>query len=460
MSSDSRGVDDSLGGQVPHERILCFGNGRFLCAFLGEAVELGNRRGLDLGRIVMCTNTPRGDVSALVAAGCKYHVVSRGVRGGIAVETCTQVQAVSRALNSFQQWPELLSMARSPSWRVAVSNTTEAGITWQAEPWPTETSPQSFPARLAALLIERWRAGLPGVLVLPCELIDDNAAALRTLVLRHAQAWVHDASLHRWLGDEVRWCDTLVDRVVSGEPADAAAIRERLGEPDAILIAAERYHHWAIRGAASDAERFPLHRIGLATWCDDLAAERARKVRVLNGCHTALAAVAGDDTPLVRQAVDHPQYGPWLCRLVQEEILPGLAADGFGDAATLGAFADAVFDRLRNPNLDHRLADIRLNSFAKWRTRLLPTQWAADRRQTVAIGVAQSLAGLIRRADTLNDSQAHRVRALQSADPVAAARAIGADTALWGTDLTAMPGFIDEVARSLAAGPIQQRKAV
>jgi len=438
--------------------ILCFGEGRFLRAFLGEAVEQGNRAGLGLGWIVMCTNTPRGDVSVLVKAGCRYHVVTRGLRNGAAVDTCTGVQAVTRALNSFRQWPELVAVARSPSWTVAVSNTTEAGITWQAEPWLTVTSPQSFPARLAALLIERWRAGLPGVLVLPCELIDDNAAALRDLVLRHAQAWVADASLHRWLAAEVRWCDTLVDRIVPGEPADSAAIRERLGDPDAILVAAEPYHRWAIRGTISDAERFPLHRIGLATWVDDLAGERARKVRILNGCHTALAAVAGDDSPFVRQAVDHPQHGPWLRRLVREEILPGLTADGHGDASTVGAFADAVFDRLRNPAMDHRLADIRLNCLAKWRTRLLPTALAAERRGVVAIGVAESLAGLIHRADTLPDPQADRLRVGRSADPVATARTIGADRVLWGTDLTAMPGFIAAVAHALAMRTVQQQR--
>ncbi len=426
------------------ERILAFGDGRFLRAFLGEAVELGHRAGLDLGRIVCCTNTPRGEVSALVAAGCRYHVVTRGLRDGRPVDTRTQVRAVARALNSFHQWPDLVAVARSPSWTVAVSNTTEAGIAWVDEPWPTTTSPRSFPARLAALLIERWLSGLPGILVLPCELIDDNATMLRGLVLRHAQAWGADAALRRWLSDEVRWCDTLVDRIVPGEPMDAAAIRAELADPAAILVAAEPYHRWAVRGTVADGERFPLHRLGLITWVDDLAGERARKVRILNGCHTALAAMAGDEAPLVRQAVDHPQLGPWLRRLLDEEILPGLMADGRGDAVEVRAFAAAVFDRLGNPAIDHRLADIRLNAVTKWRTRLLPSAVSAARRGVVATHVAQVLAALIAQADRLSDPLADRLRSWATAE------AVCSDQALWGEDLSRLPGFSAAVARALA----------
>ena len=95
-----------------------------------------------------------------------------------------------------------------------------------------------------------------------------------------------------------------------------------------------------------------------------------RKVRILNGAHTALVAKA---MPLgfttVRQAVLDPEIGGWLRRLLFEEIVPVLE----GRTEDPEPFARQTLERFANPFLEHRLADIALHHDVKLQTRLAPT---------------------------------------------------------------------------------------
>jgi tagaturonate reductase len=95
-----------------------------------------------------------------------------------------------------------------------------------------------------------------------------------------------------------------------------------------------------------------------------------RKVRILNGAHTALVAKArplGFET--VRHAVLDPAIRAWLERLLFGEIVPTLE----GRTDRPDEFARQCLERFANPFLDHRLADIALAHDAKLRSRLLPS---------------------------------------------------------------------------------------
>jgi len=95
-----------------------------------------------------------------------------------------------------------------------------------------------------------------------------------------------------------------------------------------------------------------------------------RKVRILNGAHTALVAKAlpmGLQT--VRAAVEHPVVRPWLEALLFEEIVPVLE----GRTEEPAQFARWTLERFANPFLEHRLADIALHHEVKLRSRLWPT---------------------------------------------------------------------------------------
>jgi tagaturonate reductase len=247
---------------------------------------------------------------------------------------------------------------------------------------------------MTALLHERWShfAGDPrrGLSFLPCELIENNGATLRSLVVRHATEAALAPDFIDWVSRHCRFYDTIVDRIVPGLPErEAAEIRASLGFDDRLIVRGEHYADWAIAGGPAIRDEFPLDRAGLPVrFMPDIRPYRERKVRVLNGAHTAMAAVGPlVDCSTVLEAVQHPAVGAYLRHLLQDEVLPSLPAPS-GDRAELQQYAAAILDRFRNPALHHLLADIRLNALAKWRTRNLPVvldAWSHRRRADLGV---------------------------------------------------------------------------
>jgi tagaturonate reductase len=298
--------------------------------------------------------------------GGRYHVVTRGLVDGHAVDDVQTVTCISRGLVASDEWPAVLAVARSPQLRLIVSNVTEAGYTLDGADAHIDpavaTAPASFPAKLLAVLHARYAAGQPGVTVLPCELLDHNGDRLLALVLEQAAAWQLLPDFLTWLQSEVYWLNTLVDRIVSGKPADHPLLTQ-----DALLTVAEPFALWAIEGAGRDRDLFAHPAI---TVVEDVERYALRKVRILNGAHTALVSKA---LPLgivtVREGVNHPAVGPWLRRVLFDEIVPTVA-DRVDDAE---GFAAAVLERFANPFLEHKLADIALHHSTKVDVRLRPT---------------------------------------------------------------------------------------
>ncbi len=379
-------------------RILQIGAGAFLRAFVDLMVHEANEAGvLRHGVAVMkVTSRPESVTARLAEQDGLFHVV---LDDGSATRT-TLVTAVREVVNAYAEWDRCRDLIRAEELRLVVSNTTEAGIAFVAGDDLTACPPASFPAKMTALLHERWRhfGGDPAraLSFLPCELIEDNGTTLRSMVLRHAR----DASLEpgflRWVAEDCRFYDTIVDRIVPALPEhEAEELRRGLGYDDRLIVRGESYGHWAIAGDPAIRDEFPLDRAGLPVeFLTDIRPYRKKKVRVLNGAHTALAAVApllGCGTVL--EAVRHPLAGAYLRELLGREVLPSLP----GDPAELGRFADATLERFGNPVLRHRLADIALNATAKWHTRNLPVvldAWAAGRDAPLSLfSLACLLAG-------------------------------------------------------------------
>jgi tagaturonate reductase len=118
-------------------------------------------------------------------------------------------------------------------------------------------------------------------------------------------------------------------------------------------------------------EELPFPSIGLdVLYVNDITPYKIRKVRILNGAHTALVPVAylyGIDT--VRESVEHPVVGKFLNTAIFEEIIPTLDLS----KEELEKFANEVLDRFKNPFIKHQLMSISLNSWAKFETRVLPS---------------------------------------------------------------------------------------
>ncbi|MFA4943617.1 MAG: tagaturonate reductase [Lentisphaeria bacterium] len=462
----------------PPVRILQFGEGNFLRAFVDWMVDILNGRGLFTGAIQVVQPIRQGLVPLLNGQDGLYTLLLRGIQDGQTVESRRLVTSIRGGLNPYEDWAGFLAAARNPDLRFVFSNTTEAGIAYQAEPAPRDACPESFPAKLAALLRERFQAfaGAPekGLVVLPCELIEKNGATLREAVRRQLQAWGAATDLRAWVERHCLFCNTLVDRIVPGYPkTEAAAITAALGYEDALLDTGEIFHLWVIEGPASLAAELPFHQAGLnVVWTDDLTPYRTRKVRVLNGAHTAnvLAAfLAGLDT--VGEMMADPLFGKLVRDSVFAEILPGLQMA----AADKAAYAEAVLERFRNPFIRHELLAISLNSVAKWKVRVLPS--LADfltARQRLPPRLAFSLAALIafyrgepageRELRGLRNGKPYPIRDDQpvldffttawraqaaTGDATALAKAVLGHIPFWGQDLNALPGLTAAVASHL-----------
>jgi tagaturonate reductase len=342
------------------ETILQFGAGRFLRAFADLFVHQANEDGQNVGRIVIVQSTGDERAAALNRQHGRYHVAVRGYENGNVVDRVETSASISRALVAVSQWDEVRALARSPELRVILSNTTESGYNLDAADKPSDAPPRSFPAKLLAVLRERFEAGQRGLAIVPCELRENNADTLRALLLQLVRDWSLSAEFASWLENQCVWLNTLVDRIVVDPPAD-----HPLRSEDAMLAVCEPYALWAIQ-----LKTTPFIRHSSIVWTPDVQPYFLRKVRILNGAHTALLIKAwprGFTT--VRDAVNDAELGPWLERLLFEEIVPVLEDRVDGPAE----FARQVLDRFRNPFFEHQLASIATHHAAKVQVRLTPT---------------------------------------------------------------------------------------
>jgi tagaturonate reductase len=300
------------------------------------------------------------------------------------------------------------------------------------------------------------------VVVLPCELIARNGEHLRELVMTLARRWRVESAFVEWIERAVPFCNTLVDRIVPGRPNESqrAALTEMLPYHDDLTIVAEPYRLFAIETpvAARARLRFAAADRGIVL-TDDVTPYRERKVRILNGGHTLIAALgllAGCAT--VGEALDHELLRPYLEHLLFDEVVPSLSVpDGEG-------FARDVLDRFANPLLRHALVDITLQQTAKMRVRVVPSIVCATERSgtvptSLAFGFAayllfvrESLGGL--HAGTDVDGERVRTRwrsvANDSDDSLRLlVTEVCQDRDLWKTDLAHLPEFVDVVAENL-----------
>jgi len=348
------------------ETVLQFGTGNFLRAFFDLFVAQANRAGQGVGRVVMVQSTPGPRAERINAQKGTYHVLVRGISDGRRVEEVERVESVGRGIIADTRWDEVLAVARSPDLGAIISNTTEKGNDLDDSDSPSSAPPRSFPGKLLLCLRTRFEAGLGGVAIVPCELFDDNADRLLCIVESLAERWGLPADLRRWVRGSCHWHNSLVDRVVTGRP-DEHPLRRR----DELLTACEPYALFAIEAAREGREgTFDLFDHPAIVRTDDVTPYSLRKVRLLNGAHTALvcrALPAGFRT--VREALEDVATRGWLERLMFEEIVPTIEAR-VEDAE---GFAHDVLERLLNPFIDHDLEKIALYHEEKVKVRLVPT---------------------------------------------------------------------------------------
>lgn len=362
-------------GNYP-EKVLQFGEGNFLRAFVDWMIDKANRDGIYQGSIVLCQPIAQGLKDMINAQDGVYTLAMRGAENGQPVEKIEVITSVSRCINPYENYEDLMEIARSADLEVVVSNTTEAGIAYHAGDQLTDRPPVSFPAKVTAFLYERYKAfnGDPekGLLFLPVELIDNNGAELKRIVLQYAQEWELGQEFTDWVNTANAFTSTLVDRIVTGYPRDEVSyFEEKLGYKDNIIDTSELFNLWVIEGDEKWADKLPVHKTDAnVIWTDDVKPYKKRKVRILNGAHTStvLAAyLAGFD--IVGDFMKDDTVRTFMNNVIYQEVIPTLDLP----KEELESFAAAVNDRFANPYIKHKLLDIALNSCSKFNARCLPS---------------------------------------------------------------------------------------
>ncbi len=462
-------------------KVLQFGEGNFLRAFVDWIIDLLNEKGDFNGSVMMVQPLAKGMGEMINDQDGLYTTVLRGVRNGKPVEEFRKITSVEGCINPYSEYDKFIAQAENPDLRFIISNTTEAGIAYH-DGDKLEDKPQvSYPGKVCAFLYKRYQhfngSADKGIIVIPCELIDKNGDNLKAIIKRYAGEWGLEEGFITWLDTACDFCNSLVDRIVPGYPrAEADAICERLGYKDNLLDSAEIFLLWVIEcHGKTHEDELPTAKAGMnVIWTDDMSFYRTRKVRILNGAHTmSVLAAYQSGLNTVEECIKSPLVFPMMKRGLFEEIIPSMD----GDKKQLEEYAGDVLERFANPYIVHLLLSISLNSVSKFKTRDLPSLLGYVKKEgKLPVVLPFSLAALIsfyegteyegtalignRNGEKylINDSpevlekfaslyKASYKDNQEKAEKIA--KAVLSETSWWGEDLTAVAGLEAVVAKHL-----------
>lgn len=356
------------------ERILQFGEGNFLRAFVDYFVDVMNEKVGFNSKIVVCQPIEAGLGDMMNEQEGLYTLYMRGSEKGEEVTEKRLISCVSRCINPYHEYDKLMEIATNPELRYITCNTTEAGIVFDPSCKLEEMPPSSYPAKLTQFLYKRFQSfeKAKGFVILSCELIDNNGKELERCVLEYAKLWNLGDAFITWIQEENIFCSTLVDRIVTGYPrSEVAKLCEEQGYEDKLIVTSEIFSFWVIEGPVSLASELPFKEAGLPVIItENHTPYKQRKVRILNGAHTSMvlgAYLAGQN--IVRDCMKDEVICGFMNKTINDEIMPTLTLP----KEEIEEFAASVADRFNNPFIDHELLAISLNSTSKWKARVLPS---------------------------------------------------------------------------------------
>lgn len=445
------------------ERIIQFGEGNFLRAFVDWIISNMNEKTDFNSSVVVVQPIEKGMIDALNAQDGLYHVNLQGLSNGEVINSLRMIDVISRALSPYQDFDAFLSLAEQPEMRFVISNTTEAGINFDPSCKLDDAPASSYPGKLTQLLYHRFKhfAGDPakGLIIFPCELIFLNGHKLKETIYQYIELWNLGEEFKAWFESACGVYATLVDRIVPGFPRkEIEQIKAKLDYDDNMVVQGEAFHLWVIEAPESVAEEFPANKAGLnVLFVPSEEPYHERKVTLLNGPHTVLSPVAFlAEVDIVRDACQHEVIGKFIHRVMFDELMETLNLP----KAELQKFAEDVLERFNNPFVDHQVTSIMLNSFPKYATRDLPgLKEYLKRKGSLPEGLVLGLAAIMvyyrggKRADGVEiiPNDAPEIMALLSqlwsegSVENLVERVLGT-TSIWGEDLNSIPLLAERVA--------------
>ena len=371
------GYDGYILEKAP-EKVLQFGEGNFLRAFVNYWFDMANEKVNWNGKCVLVQPIEHGLTDLINDQEGLYTLYLRGAENGEKVDRKRVISSVSRCLNPYKEdgFKAMMEVAVSDDLEYVVSNTTEAGITYDPSCSFDDMPCSSFPGKLTQVIYARFKAGKDGLVILSCELIDNNGKELLKCVNQYIDQWGLEEEFRSYINDKCIFCSTLVDRIVPGRIRDeeeVKALNEINKYEDPLTDVGEVFGVWIIEGPKELENKLPFKAAGLNCHVvPDVTPYKKRKVRILNGAHTGFvlgAYLGGLD--IVRDCMNNDIVKGFMNKMLNEEVIPTLLK--VLDKDDLDNFAASVQDRFNNPFVNHELMSISLNSTSKWAARNMPS---------------------------------------------------------------------------------------
>ena len=450
-------------------KVLQFGEGNFLRAFVDYMIDIANEQGKFNGDIVLVKPIEFGNLDRFHEQECQYTVQLRGIVDGEAKRINRVVTSVADAVDAYGEYEKYAAYAKLDTLRYIVSNTTEAGIVYDETDRIEFNPPKTYPGKLTKFLYERYKhfngAADKGLIMIPCELIADNGIELKKCIVKFIELWNLGDDFKNWVDTACSFCPTLVDRIVPGYPRDEAEeLCKEFGYEDQLIDTAEIFGLWVIESAKDISKEFPLPDAGLPViFTDNQKPYKQRKVRILNGAHTSFVLASylcGND--IVLESMNDELILKYIKATIFDEVIPTLTLP----KQDLVDFAEAVLTRFNNPYVKHAHLSISLNSVSKWRARCMPSFLEyIEKEGKLPAHLTFSLAALMAfytgteiRDKALighRDGQEYNIMddadvleffaANSSKEPAEYAHAVLSNENFWGQDLTKLAGVEEAV---------------
>jgi tagaturonate reductase len=444
-------------------KVIQFGEGNFLRAFIDHAFqELNDTVDFNAG-IAVVQPIENGMVNLLNEQDGLYTLFMKGLSKGQEVQEKKLISNLVSGINPYTNFSDYLALAKEEELQFIISNTTESGIAYVSTDTPDMQPPSSYPAKVTVLLHERFKHfngdSAKGLAIIPCELINYNADTLKEIILKYSNDWNLGADFKKWIEESNTFHNTLVDRIVPGYPrAEIDEYNKQLDYTDNLIVSAETFFLWVIEGGEDLKKKLPFHKTNLdVKIVADMQPYRTRKVRILNGAHTAMVPFSlmyGNET--VKETVDNTFTGEFINKAIFDEINETIDMD----KKELDLFAEDVLDRFRNPFIKHNLSSIALNSISKFKVRVLPSILGyITKFGKVPTNLTFAFACLIRfykgswngTALPVDDSKeiVDEFQGIWSGDAAAAVQKTLQNTEFWGEDLTKIKGLSEALVLAL-----------
>ncbi|HSP40961.1 MAG TPA: tagaturonate reductase [Gillisia sp.] len=445
-------------------KVLQFGEGNFLRGFVNYIIDKLNTEANFNAGVVVVQPIAHGMVNMINDQDGLYTLFLKGLRNGQEIEEKRLITCIEKGVNPYLDYEEYLKLGEGEDLELVFSNTTEAGISFDPEDKFKTAPPNSFPAKLTALLYRRFKHFNgdrdKGLTIIPCELINNNADSLKEIILKYAKIWELENEFMNWINESNFFHNTLVDRIVPGYPKDEIEeYQSQLEYKDNLIVSAEIFLLWVIEGGDELKKKIPFDNIDENILViKDMQPYRTRKVRILNGAHTVMVPFSlmyGNET--VKESMDNEFTGKFVKNAVLQEINATLDLPD----EELNSFANDVFDRFRNPFIKHQLSSIALNSVSKFKVRVLPSLLAYEEKfSELPVHLTFAFACLIRfykgewkgsmlpvQDEAKLISEFQEIWELNSYREIAT-QVLG-NKEYWDQDLNTVPGLTESIAKAL-----------